>query len=78
MEFGYKLTTSDKEARLFRMGFMPMLAIDEANVNIDDLMQYIPGGVIRCYINPADCITILQIADDSSLGCVAGWISEEE
>lgn len=69
-------TIDDKHMRLMAMS-MGFIAIWDGMVNLDDLMYMRPGGIVRCRDKPADCISIFH-PDLSSVGCVAGWISDEE
>lgn len=73
----HEFSFSDKEARLLQMGGS-FIAVDQ-NVNIEDLVRagYGAGKIVRCRTNPHDCIRVVQV-DDGPVGCVAGWISEEE
>jgi hypothetical protein len=70
---------SDNELRLLEMGGS-FIAIDRDGVNIDDLLRAgrrDGGGIVRCYGNPNDVIRVVQI-DSGPVGCVAGWISEDD
>ena len=74
-----KLVQTEQEARLFEMGGFGFIAIHAANVNIDDLLNsHRPGAIVRCYSNPAEAIQFFPSGDCPLLGCVAGWISEDE
>lgn len=53
------------------------IAIWDGYVNLADLLNSRPGGIVRCRQKPADCISIVH-PDMSAVGCVAGWISEEQ
>jgi len=77
----FKLIRDDHEKRLFAMGAFGIIAIDAYRVNIDDLLEawHRPGGIVRCEGDPRECIThIHPLGENEPLGCVAGWISEEE
>lgn len=67
---------SDHEMRLIEMGGS-FIAIDERNVEIRDLQQMRPGQIVRCRANVNDCIRVFCM-DDAPVGCVAGWISDED
>lgn len=55
------------------------IAIDESAVNMGDLLGGAGrhGAIVRCTKNPNECISVFSVGDDSLLGCVASWISEE-
>ena len=69
-----------KFSELMAMGPFGFVAVDEDRVNLDDLIHALsrPGSIVRCYGDPRECIQVYS--DDSSaiLGCVAGWMSEDE
>lgn len=69
------ITIDDRQTRLMEMsgGF---IAIWTDMVNLDDILRSHPGKIVRCNTNPADCISVVH-PDLSSVGVVAGWISEE-
>lgn len=67
---------TDKEQRLFLMGGM-FIAIDQRVVNLRDLLEMRPGSVVRCEGSPADAIMVVPM-DNDAIGCVAGWISEDD
>ena len=59
------------------LGPFGFIAIDESRVNIHDLASYKPGAIVRVQGNPDDCIRVFAMPDAITLGCVAGWISDE-
>lgn len=67
---------TDQQARLMEMsgGF---IAIWDGYVNMADLEKLRPGGFVRCRKSPSECISTVH-PDLSSVGCVAGWISDEQ
>lgn len=67
---------SDHEMRLIEMGGS-FIAIDERNVRLADLTDVRPGQIVRCWANPSDCIRVFY-TDEAPVGCVAGWISDED
>lgn len=73
-ESGVQFT--EQELRLFDMGGT-FIAVDIDNVNLEDLMSCRPGGIVRCHGNPAEVISVFAF-ENTALGCVAGWISDEE
>lgn len=67
--------------RLVRsLGPFGFIAVDTGRVNLDDLISSArrPGGIVRCDGRPDDCITFFVSQDAATLGCVAGWISDED
>lgn len=71
----YQIT--DKEARLWEMGGV-FFAVDIDRVNLDDLVApYQVGKIVRCEGDPAAAIRVFA-PEAPQLGCVAGWISEDE
>lgn len=67
---------SEHEMRLFEMGGS-VIAIDESKVLLADLLDLKPGRIVRCRANPSDCIRVFYTGD-APVGCVAGWISDED
>jgi hypothetical protein len=65
-----------KEIRLLEMRGA-FIAFREGSVNIDDLLSMEPGSLVRCKENPRDCLAV-YVTDEPTLGCVAGWISEDD
>ena len=65
--------------RLLRsLGTFGFVAVDIDRVNLDDLSAGpCEGRIVRVRGNPADCITVFAAGSDETLGCVAGWISED-
>ena len=60
------------------LGPFGFVAVDDSRVNIDDLLSpCVPGKIVRVRGNPADCIAVYSSADAETLGCIAGWISDE-
>jgi len=50
--------------------------VDTSRINIHDFLDSRPGQIIRCDGPPKDCVTYIP-GDEPTLGCVAGWISDE-
>lgn len=73
----YEWSADERMCRLLDMGQQWFLAIDAASVNLDDVTSIRPGGIVRCRTPPGDAVRIFHI-DAPELGCVAGWISDEE
>ena len=71
------ISFSDHELRLMEMSGHYAVAVDRARVNIDDLVNMKPGRIIRCIGDPNTAIKVFMTQDDSVIGCVAGWMSEE-
>jgi hypothetical protein len=73
-------TLSEREMRLFAMGAFGFIAIDEGNVNLDDLLNAHkhPMAIVRCYGNPNECIKFVPSLNTEALGCVAGWLNDDE
>jgi hypothetical protein len=47
-------------------------------VNLNDLCNAVrPGSIVRCDGIPSECVTYIP-GDEPALGCVAGWISEDD
>lgn len=68
---------TDKEMRLFTMGGS-FIAVQAGMVNLDDLLNARrPGAIVRCYEKPSEVILVVQL-DGGPVGCVAGWVSEDE
>jgi hypothetical protein len=67
---------SERETRLFNRGGT-FFAIEHGRVHLDDLLNVRDGGIVRCHGNPHDVLRVVQI-DTGPVGCVAGWISEDE
>ena len=65
--------------RLLRsLGPFRFVAVDTDRVNLEDLCAGLcEGRIVRVRGNPADCITVFAAGSDETLGCVAGWISED-
>ena len=61
------------------VGPFGFIAVDQSCVNMNDLCAPDrPGKIVRCYGNPAECIQVFASQDAETLGCVAGWISDEQ
>lgn len=73
------MTANDKLGELYAMGPFGAIAIDQTTVNIDDLLNayHIPGGIVRVYGSPHESIMLLP-SDLDPIGCICGWISEDE
>lgn len=69
-------TFTDKEVRLFQMGGS-FFAVEEGRVNILDMLDLRAGGIVRCRGNPHEVLRVVQV-EDGPVGCVAGWISEDD
>jgi hypothetical protein len=69
----------DEERRLLDMMEPPaFLAVHVDLVNLDDLLNFHrPGAIVRTRADPRECIQWVVPPAQESLGCVAGWISEE-
>lgn len=65
--------------RLLRsLGPFGFFAVDADRVNLADLCAGpCEGRIVRVRGNPADCIAVFADGSDKTLGCVAGWISED-
>lgn len=71
---------SDKERRLNGLS-RAVIAFDVDRVNVDDLVADVPAGyprLVRCFGNPKDIIHVFSVTAEEGLGCVAGWISDED
>ena len=66
--------------RLLRsLGPFGFIAIDQASVNLGDLLTpSMPGRIVRVTGNPSECIAVFASEQAETLGCIAGWISDEE
>ena len=67
-------------ARLVRsLGPFGFVAVDTDRVNLDDLVRGYgrEGAIVRCYGDPRSCIAVFCAPESETLGCVAGWISED-
>lgn len=74
-----KLINNNREARLFGMGCGGTIFVDQFNVNLGDLCRsWRPGGIVRCDVDPRECVTFISMSDEPALGCVAGWHSESD
>lgn len=74
---GFTFPVSPKMDDLYAMGAFGFMAVDLDRVNLDDLMNAEPGAIVRVRGNPADCIKFYS-GDSDAVGCVAGWISEDD
>ena len=63
--------------RLMGMTDPWFVAVNEFSVNLDDLLNLKPGGIVRCTGSPGEAIKLFVPPQWDALGCVAGWISEE-
>lgn len=56
------------------------VGIDVDRVQLDDLLRATehPGAIIRCYGPPSDVMQVHVMPYDEALGCIAGFISEDE
>ncbi len=60
------------------IGPFGFVAADTNRVNLDDLLaECRPGRVVRVNGDPSKCIAMFAPKDAETLGCVAGWISDE-
>ena len=60
------------------MGPFGFVAVDQARVNIDDMCAPSQAGkIVRVYGDPSTAIVFFAPPDSETLGCVAGWISDE-
>lgn len=66
--------------RLIRsLGPFGFVAVDPSRVNLDDMMApACDGRIVRVIGDPSTCIAVFAPADALTLGCVAGWISDDE
>jgi hypothetical protein len=63
------IPSSPKMESLCEMGAFGFVAVHTGRLNIDDLLEARPGGIIRVDVKPTD---------SPFIGCIAGWISEDE
>ena len=68
--------------RLDSMSISSLLVMDADRINWDDIEQLsklgmLRGGIIRCFGDPRECVMPITWANDDSIGCIAGWISDE-
>jgi len=65
--------------RLFRsLGPFGFVAVDVNRVNLDDICaEPREGRIIRVDGDPSKCIQFFVSSDENTLGCLAGWISDE-
>ena len=65
--------------RLIRsLGPFGFVAVDPDRVNMDDLLSEPREGlIVRTKGDPRECIHVFVTGQDESLGCLAGWISDE-
>jgi hypothetical protein len=73
------MEAAEKLAEWYAMGPFGMLAVNTKTVNLDDLLfsMETPGCIVRVTGSPQDAIKLFP-ADTDPLGCIAGWISEDE
>ena len=73
------MAATEKLGELYAMGPFGLFAVDTNRVNLDDLIFSYdrPGAIVRVMGSPQDCIKLFP-ADYEPLGCIAGWISEDE
>lgn len=69
--------SANKLTELDAMSCAGFLAIDESLVNWDDLLDAWPGKIVRVIGDPRKAI-VHMAAENNAIGCVAGWISEDE
>lgn len=70
-------TIAQKQADLYEMHPFGFLAVDANLVNLDDLLSARPGAIVRCFGQPSELIAWFPPAE-SYVGCIAGWISEDD
>ena len=65
--------------RLLRsLGPFGFVAVDPDRVNLDDLCAGpCEGRIVRVIGDPRECLHVFAAGSDETLGCVAGWISED-
>lgn len=63
------------DRRLFELGG-GFIAIRDGYVNLDDILSNHPGRIVRCRLDPRECISVFY--GDPPIGVAAGWISDEE
>ena len=73
-----QLIANENERRLYEMDCFGFIAVRVGWVNIDDLLGAVPGAIIRIQGRPQDCIKFYPPMDAPALGCIAGWVSDEE
>lgn len=73
-----KLIANDHESRLYEMDAFGLICVNKGTVNLEDLFHAVPGAIIRVDGNPNDSIKFISPFDAPALGCIAGWISEED
>jgi hypothetical protein len=66
-------------SRLLRsLGPFGFVAVDPERVNLEDLCAGPgEGRIVRVLGDPRECIQVFAAGSDETLGCVAGWISED-
>lgn len=69
-----------KFSELMAMGPFGFVAVDQWRVNLQDLILALekPGAIVRCEGDPRECIQVYSDDTSAVLGCVAGWVSEDE
>jgi hypothetical protein len=73
-----EFTLTEREARLYSMGGF-FIAVNQ-EVNLEDVCSLRGnGGIVRVHGDhrPQDCISVF-VTDAPPVGCVAGWVSEED
>lgn len=69
---------NEHEYRLREMGGLGFIVVDTDRVNLDDVCNSDrPGAIVRVWGDVTTAIRFIG-GDDTKIGCVAGWISEEE
>lgn len=76
-EFLVNCRIDDKVSELLALSTTWFVSVDASKVNIDDLLNLRPGTIVRCSTDPRNCIQT-HYAPDAYVGCIAGWISEDE
>ena len=60
------------------LGPFGFVAVDPARVNLDDLCGGPgEGRIVRVIGDPRECIQVFAAGSDETLGCFAGWISDD-
>lgn len=68
----------ERMARLLDAGMVGKWLVNTDTVNLEDLMNTKPYGVVRCVGPLNDAVRFVPVETMGLEGCVAGWISEED
>jgi hypothetical protein len=67
----------DRMGRLYDAGMGGLWLVNPENVNLDDMLNANRTGAIVRVKDIHNAVKFIPAGDESLMGCVAGWISED-